>query len=66
MANKLTEEGEIMQNFTEKAKDVLKRAEDAAGTLGNEYIGTDTEFYNLLKNYKNDYDQNRDNRDTDW
>ena len=33
MANKLTEEGEIMQNFTEKAKDVLKRAEDAAGAL---------------------------------
>ncbi|MBR5269358.1 MAG: ATP-dependent Clp protease ATP-binding subunit, partial [Anaerotignum sp.] len=30
-----------MQNFTEKAKDVLKRAEDAAGTLGNEYIGTE-------------------------
>ena len=30
-----------MQNFTEKARDVLKRAEDAAGTLGNEYIGTE-------------------------
>ena len=30
-----------MQNFTQKAKDVLARAKEAAGTLGNGYIGTE-------------------------
>ena len=30
-----------MQNYTQKAKDVLARAKDAAGTLGNGYIGTE-------------------------
>ena len=30
-----------MQNYTKKAKDVLVRAKDAAGTLGNGYIGTE-------------------------
>ena len=30
-----------MQNYTKKAKDVLVRAKEAAGTLGNGYIGTE-------------------------
>ena len=30
-----------MQNFTQKAKDVLARAKDAATTFGNGYIGTE-------------------------
>ncbi|MBR6542117.1 MAG: ATP-dependent Clp protease ATP-binding subunit ClpC, partial [Anaerotignum sp.] len=30
-----------MQNYTKKAKEVLVRAKEAAGTLGNGYIGTE-------------------------
>ena len=29
------------EKYTQKAKEVLKRAKEAAGTLGNEYVGTE-------------------------
>ena len=31
----------MQENYTQKAKEVLKRAKEAAATLGNEYVGTE-------------------------